>query len=132
MHIYAYLENEDALLKLYEKYPEDSSMMLFPLSVLYYKKLDLTTAAGYLEKLKQSNKDLKDFVKALNNDDLLDDILDVMSPYGYRPGTVGELVTEVKENHFLFIQTSGYFDWANRELKKKKQGGKPHTANNNN
>ena len=123
MHIYAYFEDEDALLKLYEKFPEDNAMTLLPLSVLYYKRLDLTTAAGYLEKLKKNNKDLKDFINALNNDEL-DDVLDEIIPYGYQPGTAEELVTEVEENHFLFIQTPGYFDWANRELKRKKQGSK--------
>ena len=38
MAIYAYLEEENDMLKLYKKYPEESLVMLFPLFILYYKQ----------------------------------------------------------------------------------------------
>lgn len=37
MAIYAYLEEEKEMLKLYKKYPEEALGILFPLFILYYK-----------------------------------------------------------------------------------------------
>ncbi len=120
MHIYAFFEDEDALLKLYEKYEEDSSMVLFPLSVLYYKKLDLETASKYLEQLRQSNKEFKDIVHFLRNENMFKMVISDMDLNSYELGTAEEILAEVEENYFLFRQTPGYFDWVNKELRKKK------------
>ena len=38
MAIYAFLEEENYMLKLYKKYPEEQLVMLFPLFILYYKQ----------------------------------------------------------------------------------------------
>ena len=92
MHIYALFEEEDKALRLFEKYSEDGTQMLLPLSIIYFKKRDFENARKYLELLKKRNKGLKDFIKATKNEELMDDILFNMSPYGYRPDSVEELI----------------------------------------
>ena len=51
MHLYTYLEDEQSALELYEKYPEESTQFLLPLSILYYKLGDLRKSNQYLKKL---------------------------------------------------------------------------------
>lgn len=58
--IYAYFEDEKELLSLYEKYPEESLSMLFPLLALYYKMEKYEKAKEYLLKI---NKNNKNFIK---------------------------------------------------------------------
>ncbi|MGN1457176.1 MAG: tetratricopeptide repeat protein [Acutalibacteraceae bacterium] len=121
MHLYAYLEDEQSALKLLEKYPDDeSTQFLLPMSILYYKLGNLTEATKYLKKLKEVNNDTYKFFKCLYNHDL-DDYLDNISPYGYRPFTIEEFIEELRTNIFLLSQSIAYFDWAYRKLKTMKK-----------
>ncbi|MDD6488578.1 MAG: hypothetical protein PUG48_02025 [Clostridia bacterium] len=121
MHLYAYFEDEQSALKLLEKYPDDeSTQFLLPMSILYYKLGNMTEATKYLKKLKEVNKDTYKFFKCLCNHDL-DDYLDNISPYGYRPFTIEEFIEELRTNIFLISQSIAYFDWAYRKLKTMKK-----------
>ena len=124
MHIYALFEEEDKALKLFEKYSEDGTQLLLPLSIIYFKKRDFENARKYLELLKKRNKGLKDFIKVTKNEEYRDEILFNMSPYGYRPDSVEELIIELQEYEFLFIESASYFPWLDKELKKKKTDAK--------
>lgn len=118
MHLYAYLENEDGALALHKKYDEyEESQMLLPLAVLYYKMGNFELSLQYLQRLNKANKDTKKFLNAAAND-RVHEFLDTMSPYGYRPFSIEELVQEYVENHYLFDRGASFFDWANRNLKK--------------
>ena len=64
MAIYATLEEEKEMLKLYKKYPEEDVEMLFPLFALYYKIGNDKKAEEYLKKLDKCNKN---FVKYYND-----------------------------------------------------------------
>ena len=55
MAIYAFLEEENDILKLYKKYKEEHLEMLFPLFVYYYKKGDNKKALEYLERINKAN-----------------------------------------------------------------------------
>ena len=55
MAIYAYLEDESEILKLYKKYPEEHLEMLFPLFALYYKQGNDKKAKEYLDKINKAN-----------------------------------------------------------------------------
>ena len=58
IHIYAYLEDEESALELVKQYPEDNStQVLLPMSVLYYKLGNYRKATSYLHQLTDSNKD---------------------------------------------------------------------------
>lgn len=118
MHLYAYWENEDAALALHKEFDEyEESQMLFPLAVLYYKKGDFELSLQYLRRLAKVNKDTKKFLNAIAND-RAEDFLEHLSPYGYQPFTIEELIQEYLENHYLFDGVAPFFDWAYRNLKK--------------
>lgn len=117
MHIYAYFEDEDAALALHEQFGSyDETQMLLPLSILYYKKGQFTKAGRYLKKLYAVNKDLKRFLAILSGDSD-EDFLDFEFVYGYRPGTIEELMVELRDNDFLFMGMDAYMEWALQRLK---------------
>lgn len=120
IHLYVYLEDEQSALKLFEKYPEESTQFLLPMSILYYKLGNLTEAAKYLKRLKEVNKDTYKFFECIYKQNL-DDYLDEISPYGYRPFTIEEFIVEMRTNIFLLSQTVTYFEWAYRKLKSMKK-----------
>ena len=124
MHIYALFEEEDKALRLFEKYSEDGTQLLLPLSIIYFKKRDFENARKYLELLKKRNKGLKDLIKATKNEEYMNEIFFNMSPYGYRPDSVEELITELQEYEFLFIESASFFLWLDKELKRKKPDAK--------
>lgn len=121
MHLYAYFEDEDAALALVSRYPEEkSTQLLFPLSVMYYKLGNLPEAEKYLKRLSDVNKDAVKFFNCIFNEGL-ERYIDDIPPYGYRVATIDELLIETDENSFLFRSVSGYFDWALRKLRTKRE-----------
>ena len=63
MAIYATLEEENDMLKLYKKYPEEDLEMIFPLFALYYKLGNDKKAKEYLNRVDKCNSN---FVKFFN------------------------------------------------------------------
>lgn len=63
MALYAYFEEENEMLKLYKKYPEEDLEMLFPLFALYYKIGNDKKALEYLNRVNKCNSN---FVKFFN------------------------------------------------------------------
>ena len=63
MAIYATLEEENDMLKLYKKYPEEDLEMIFPLFALYYKLGNDKKAKEYLNRIDKCNSN---FVKFFN------------------------------------------------------------------
>ena len=121
MHLYALMEEEQPALELHKKYDgHEETQMLLPLSVLYYKQGQWDKAGDYLKRLSKANKDTKKFFRALKND-TLDQYIDQMQEYGYRPFRIEELITELMENPEVFRSAPGYFRWADRQLIKKKK-----------
>ena len=124
MHLYVYLENEASALALHKKYDEyEESQMLLPLAVLYYKKGNFELSLQYLQRLNKANKDTKKFLNAIAND-RAEEFLEHLSPYGYQPFTIEELIQEYLENHYLFDGVAHFFDWAYRSLKKSSSSAK--------
>ncbi len=63
MAIYAYLEEENDMLKLYKKYSEEQLEMLFPLFILYYKQGNDKKAKEYLDRVNKANPNFIKFFK---------------------------------------------------------------------
>lgn len=63
MAIYATLEEENDMLKLYQKYPEESLEMIFPLFALYYKLGNDKMAKEYLNRVDKCNSNFVKFFK---------------------------------------------------------------------
>lgn len=124
MHLYAFLENEDDALALHKEYDEyDTTQMLLPLAVLYYKKADYARSLQYLRRLAKANKDTKKFLRIVASD-RVDELMEEMNPYCYQPFTIEEFACEYFMNPYLFDSVDYFFDWAYRNLKKpsKKAG----------
>lgn len=124
MHIYAYLEDEEAALSLFKRYDEhDETQMLFPLAILYYKLGQPDTAQRYLKRLAASNKDTRKYITAIctGDTDKLEASFDEMVPYGYRPYSMEEFLIEFSENEFLFDHSDAFFLWAREALKTKRK-----------
>ena len=61
MAIYATLEEENDMLKLYKKYPEEDLEMIFPLFALYYKLGNDKKAKEYLNRIDKCNSNFVKF-----------------------------------------------------------------------
>ena len=120
MHLYAFMEDEKKALALYKKYGEyHESQILLPLSILYFKRGNTRKAVSYLEMLDKANKDTKLFFKSIVNDEL-EKYIDEMENFGYRPGSIEDLIVGFMENSFLYDQIPLYLFWAAEQLKGKK------------
>lgn len=112
MAIYAYLEDESKILKLYRKYPEDTLGMLAPLFILYYKLGKDNKALEYLKKANETNpnfiKYFKDELK--QNKDIPDGC--------YAFGDASEVIIFLNEAGFLLdtVPTISYYILENNKI----------------
>ncbi|MGN0502987.1 MAG: tetratricopeptide repeat protein [Ruminococcus sp.] len=121
MHIYAYLEDEGAAIKLFKQYEEEqSAMFLLPLSMLFYKLGDFKKSAKYLKELNSVNKDTLKFFRIYVSGDK-DEFIDSLKPFGYRPFSIEEFVAELSENNFMFVLMDSYFKWGLKKLRNMKK-----------
>lgn len=118
MHLYALLEMEDQALELHKRYKEDSTLMLLPLSLLYYKQDDYSKASRYLTRLVKANPDTRLFFRIIGTDEFTK-IAKNMNSFGYRPNTIEEFVISLEENSFAFEGATAFFEWASEQLRKK-------------
>lgn len=116
MALYAFLEDADGAEALYKKYPEESTVMLLPLVLLYYKKDDYTKARRYLKILARRNPDLKKLMLDQISEEYVDE---KMIPGGYAPNTIGEIVYFMDQEEYLINSSGGGLLWIQSELKKK-------------
>ena len=129
MHLYAYMEDEMHALALHKQFDSyEETQMLLPLAVLYYKLNQFDKAEDHIKRLAKVNKDAKKFLRAAARDQLYD-YMDEMSPYGYQPFTMEELLDELLRSSYLFDSVPYFFAWASKVLaaktSAKKSAGKP-------
>lgn len=105
MAIYATLEEEKDMIDLYNKYPEENLVMLFPLFVLYYKLGNYDKAKEYLKRINKANPDFIKFFKGTikRNENIPDRY--------YQKGDSSEVIMYFEEYDFLVdtIPTIGDF-----------------------
>jgi tetratricopeptide (TPR) repeat protein len=119
MHLYAYMEDEMHALALHKQFDSyEETQMLLPLAVLYYKLNQFDKAEDCIKRLAKANKDTKKFLRAAARDQL-DDYIGEMSPYGYRPFTMEELLDELMHTSYLFNSVPYFFAWASKVLAAK-------------
>ena len=124
MHLYAFMEDEMHALALHKQYgANEETQMLLPLAVLYYKLNQFDKAEDYIKRLAKANKDTKKFLRAAARDQL-DDYIGEMSPYGYRPFTMEELLDELMHTSYLFNSVPYFFAWASKVLTTKSSAKK--------
>ena len=101
MGLYAYMEDESNLKKLYQKYPEESLSMLVPFFVYYYKQTNFKEAKRYLDKIVKCNKHFNH---------IFDDA-DVNMLDGYIVGDISEVEMVATELSFLLNTVPGLEDF---------------------
>ena len=112
MALYACMEDEKAMLSLYEKYQENHLEMLFPLMILYYKFEDYDKAQYYLKQIKKSNSNFIKYYKgSLYVDELKTD--------GYfQIGSVSEIVMYNDNFEFLLNTVPNISDFILSKMEK--------------
>lgn len=114
MAIYAFLEEEKDMLKLFEKYPEENLVMLFPLFILYYKQENNEKAKEFLNRINKANPDFIKFFKGTMK-------ANEKVPDGYySKGDSSEIIMYFRQYDFLIdtVPTINYYILEN--IKKKK------------
>ena len=98
MALYAYLEDEKNLLKLYKKYDEEYSLeMIIPLMVYYYKQDDVKKAKKYLKMIKELNDNfIKFYTGKMEKEE------DFINGY-YKNGSPSEVISYFNNYGFLLI-----------------------------
>ena len=114
MAIYAYLEEEDDMLRLYEGYPEENLEMLLPLFILYYKQGNNKKAKEYLERINKANPDFIKFFKGTMKENK-----NVFDGY-YSKGDSSEVIMYFEQYDFL-LDTVPTIDYYILEINKKKK-----------
>ena len=114
MAIYAFLEEENDMLKLYKKYAEENLEMLFPLFILYYKLGNDKKAKEYLERINKANPDFVKFFKGTMKENK-----NVPEGY-YSKGDSSEVLMYFRQYDFLIetIPTIDYYILENIDKKK--------------
>ncbi len=113
--IYAYFEDENSLLSLHKKYPDEQLSMLFPLLVLYYKLEQYDKAKEYLDKINKNNKHfLKLFKGTLKSD------TNVPEGY-YGVGDVSEVMVYFRDFQFLMYSIPCIDEFILENSKKSKK-----------
>ena len=115
MAIYATLEKENDMLKLYKKYPEEDLEMMFPLFALYYKLGNDKKAKKYLNRVDKCNSN---FVKFFNG--TIKESKNVSSGY-YSRGDSSEIFMYLNRYDYLLITMPKLHEYVIENLMKKKK-----------
>lgn len=116
MNLYAETASSEKAESLYQKFSDyPDAQLLLPFALTYFRSGDLKFAKKQLIAANKANKDLRKFL-SLFLDDALDEYLNTISPFGYTPGTIEELVTELADNTELYISNLSFFQWAEETL----------------
>ena len=115
MAIYATLEKENDMLKLYKKYPEEDLEMMFPLFALYYKLGNDKKAKEYLNRVDKCNSN---FVKFFNG--TIKESKNVSSGY-YSRGDSSEIFMYLNRYDYLLITMPKLHEYVIENLMKKKK-----------
>ena len=118
MAIYATLEKENDMLKLYKKYPEEDLEMIFPLFALYYKLGNDKKAKEYLNRIDKCNSN---FVKFFNG--TIKESKKVEHGY-YSRGDSSEIFMYLDRYDYLLITMPKLHEYVIENLMKNKKSKK--------
>ena len=118
MAIFATLEEENDMLKLYKKYPEETLEMLFPLFALYYKIGNDKKAKEYLNRVNKCNSN---FVKLFNGSIRKND---KVIPGYYSRGDSSEIFMYLDRYGYLLITMPRLHEYVIENLMKNKKSHK--------
>lgn len=118
MAIYAVLEDENNMMKLYKKYPEENLEMFIPLFALNYKIGNDKKAKNYLEKIHNCNPN---FVKLFNGTIKMNEDIE---PGCYSRGNSSEVLMYIDRYIFLIMSMPGLKEYVLENIKIDKKNNK--------
>lgn len=118
MAIFATLEEENDMLKLYKKYPEEDLEMIFPLFALYYKLGNDKKTKEYLNRIDKCNAN---FVKYFNG---TIKVSEKVSPGYYGRGDSSEVFMYMNRYDYLLVTMPRLHEYVIENLIKNKKDSK--------
>ena len=118
MAIYATLEKENDMLKLYKKYPEEDLEMIFPLFALYYKLGNDKKAKEYLNRIDKCNSNFVKFFKGTIKENKK------VEPGYYSRGDSSEIFMYLDRYDYLLITMPKLHEYVIENLMKNKKSKK--------
>ena len=115
MAIYATLEEENDMLKLYKKYPEEDLEMLFPLFAIYYKNGNDKKAKEYLKRIDKCNPNFVKFFKGTIKESK------EVSPGYYSRGDSSEIFMYLERYDYLLVTMPKLHEYVIENLMKNKK-----------
>ena len=115
MAIYATLEEENDMLKLYKKYPEEDLEMLFPLFAIYYKNGNDKKAKEYLKRIDKCNSNFVKLFKGTIKESKK------VSPGYYSRGDSSEIFMYLERYDYLLITMPKLHEYVIENLMKNKK-----------
>ncbi len=116
MGLYTVLEKFEEAEKIYNKYLDASTFMLFPLSILYYKKGNYRKCKKVLKQLQENNEYLLDYLtgrKKFSKDKEED--IEINGTYSW--GSEAEAYFVVKDYKYLLGNVPSFTEFVEREIK---------------
>ena len=110
--LYCILEKFEECEKLYEKFNEYSSFMLFPMAIMYFKKGDYKKSRKLLKNVQEANPYI---IKILKNDIAM--IADSDDIEYYAPGSKEEAIIIINDLLYLLGSVPSFITFMNLELK---------------
>ena len=116
MGLYTVLEKFEECEKIYKKYSDDSTFMLFPLSIMYYKKGEYRKSKKILKKIQENNEYILDYLKQKIKftKAKIDNIEDEGT---YSWGSEAEAYFVVKNYKYLLETAPTFIEFVEREIK---------------
>ena len=116
MGLYTVLEKFGECEKLYNKYLDDSTFMLFPLSIMYYKKGDYKKTKKLLKELQENNEYILDYLKQKIK--FTKTKIEGIEEEGtYTWGSKSEAYFVVKDYKYLLETVPTFIEFIEREIK---------------
>lgn len=115
MGLYTVLEKFEECEKIYNKYSDDSTFMLFPLSIMYYKKGDYRKCKKVLKQIKDKNNYILDYLIG-NIKFSKTKIEDIENNGTYSWGSETEAYFVIKDYKYLLAIVPTYIEFIEREI----------------
>ena len=117
--LYTVLEKFEKAEEIYNKYSDDSAFMLFPLSIMYYKKGDYRKCKKILKEIQESNEYLLNYVTGRKKfTKAKEDEIELNGTYSW--GSEAEAYLVVKDNKYLLGTVPAFIEFIESEIKKWK------------
>lgn len=115
MGLYTVLERFEECEKIYNKYSDDSTFMLFPLAVMYYKRGDYRKCKKVLKEIQENNKYLLDYLIGIKKFTKAK-IEDIEANGTYSWGSESEAYLVAKDYKYLLETVPSFIEFIEKEI----------------